>query len=68
MRTASSAVRAPDVLGSRVTPLGMKSKMLSCSLVLARRTASVIISAPAYLTALSIRLSEYLPEPSIKRD
>ena len=36
--------------------------MFSCSFVFGRRTARVIISAPASFTAASIRLREYFPE------
>ena len=68
IRTASSAFLAPLVLGSSVIPFGIKSRMFSCSFVFARRTARVIISAPASFTAASIRLSEYFPEPKIKRE
>ena len=68
MRTASLALRAPDVFGSRVTPSGIWSRMLSPSALFARRTASVIISAPACCTAASISAIEYFPDPRIKRE
>ena len=67
MRTASSAVRAPEVFGSSVTPCGICSRMLSV-LELARRSAIVIICAPASETAALMSSGEYLPEPRIKRD
>ena len=42
--------------------------MFSCSLVLARRTARVMSSAPASRTAASMSFREYFPEPRMKRD
>ena len=68
MRTASSAVRAPDVFGSSVTPAGMASRMLSCCEVFARRTASVTICAPASRTAASTSSRLHVPDPRMKRE
>ena len=42
--------------------------MFSCSLVLARRTARVMSSAPASRTAAWMRLREYFPEPRMNRE
>ena len=42
--------------------------MFSFSVVLARRTARVIIWAPASRTAASISSREYFPEPKINRE
>ena len=42
--------------------------MFSWSFVLARRTARVISSAPAYSTAAWISFREYFPEPKMKRE
>ena len=67
IRTASSALRAPDVFGSSVTPSGMKSRIFSFSWVFARLSASVMISAPPCSTAALIRFRLYFPDPRIKR-
>ena len=63
--TASSAFLAPEVLGRRVTPFGMKSRIFSLFSVLARLRASVIISAPPCSTAALIRFTLYFPEPNM---
>jgi ABC-type amino acid transport substrate-binding protein len=68
MRTASFASLAPEVFGSNVTLSGIKSRMFSFFFVLVRRTANVIICAPAFSTAALISSMEYFPDPKIKRE
>ena len=63
MRTASSALRAPDVFGRRVMPFGMWSRMFPSPSLLARLTASVAISTPPFSITALVMSRENLPEP-----
>ena len=63
MRTASSALLAPDVLGRRVMPSGMLSSTSPSPPAHARLTARVAISTPPSSMTLRVMSSENLPDP-----
>ena len=69
MRTASSAVRAPDVFGKRRMEAGIWLNTLSLALPRStRRRATVMTSAPDAAATAGMRLSEpYLPVPMKRR-
>jgi hypothetical protein len=70
MRTASSAVSAPEVFGSRRRSSGMKAVMSSSRASKStRRTATVTISQPEASSASRITGNDgYFPVPVIRRD
>ena len=68
MRTASSAFLAPEVLGRRVIPSGMLSRMFPSPGELALRTASVAISTPPFSITARVISRENFPEPRMNLD
>ncbi len=69
MRTASSAVRALDVFGSRVTFFGIYNRGCYLSDRLRRGAGPWLRSGHRPCsTAASMRSTENLPEPKMKRD
>src|SRR3989339_215562 len=70
IRTASSAFRAPEVLGSSIFPSGMWRRILSAGRSKStRRRATVMIShsAAARMAGMSAS-SWYFPDPVMRRD